>query len=1666
MAAAPDLSQIPPSDIPDALQDGIAKLSAPLKQLLMMKSVPYLIQHRLGSENYVTVEDLADRWDSAQVARQQGPRELGFEADHNGFTAASSGFAAMKLFQVVRAAKEMIQTHPSVLATPGPGPSRPLSLTEVLCERPQLEKEFSAKWGIPKPQYRDQGSDALLRRQYKFCSKGEIGFIHSKYIISALPEEGERPIKTRKKITVDGWEKEEEEEERAAPTTRRQLERLHLVFRNTLLMCLAAFPQFPQFNLTKEDLDSFYDWFYGPELGGRRPSPPEQTLLMAERNAWREVHESMHGGMYLKEALEKVQNNSLFWMREVYERVISERAKGKSKKGKDKKGSWGYPIRQPLWEKKGKGHGDKGGKGKGKGKSKPSDWPSNWAFKNPKGVPFCRDYFIKKTCQGQCGRSHNCPVVNSEGWVCNAGPKEHKPENCPHKAWRDRTAANGAVEHPGNQEGGNVIQDDIGAAGTQASTTVCGREPPGTGGAPDSSRTVSPNAPNLALGTAADGAVAPRREGEHPSQTGGSPAFPRTRGQNDSNPSLGTAANGAETPRKTGVHSKRVRPAEPAASQPGKSAKHSNLTGRSLGQGISFQNQMSSGSELSEAYSWLRYVPNRLRQRVLPTVAQGAFNPGPVLVLLYAGKDDPLSLDSCLHAHYPRLSPYVVAFDTRRSPQPLGHDLLTDQPYGKLCQAAIEGRVRLVCGGPNCRTWSILRWFPKPNAPLPVRGRAEDLVWGLPTLTDQEQEEVDGESLLILRQMFLTTLMKQNCSLPVASFLEHPRDPIECSSSPSASRCSSLWATKMFKAWYPTVGHTLVKFDQCRLGQLVPKATCLSSDLAIQCWDGLSCNHPPHKLPEDMQSSDLSRYPPPMMQGLAGAISQALSDIGQEVSKPTANWTHQHPSANDELPFRQQVRHMDHGVDRPTSLPLAHRISLMDEHVVVQLGFRTRPLRDGGGKPSPGRLVPPLRKNTGITSLGSQIIDITSEFNQAVQMSISCGEKNHPFSDVALRNIRQCLGATPEDGIAEGQPFFLTLISRLAKASGDPDWKYPLTLQEGVPIGVDEPTLTSPGVWPTKEELRGSPDDWEDLPSPTGRHNYDSAEAFSDSIKETFIEEKAMGLVEGPFTKQEAADRCGCNPSELCPGPMAAIDEGDKIRTIYDGSFGGANAHIQQNSTEKTTAPTVMDCVHGIHWLRAAREVSTAESAPQEQRATADGVDPMAKGSVWHWPDKDSTFLLLKADVSKAHRRIKILRSGWKYQVAQIDQQWWVNKVGTYGVASAQLYWGRMAALLLRILYALFPEVDWGFVFVDDFCWVLRVSNASWLTPALLGVLLALGTPLSWKKTVLSEINTWLGFVINPSGPFVQMAKDKHVAVLKLLKELEEGKAFSLKAIEKALGKIQWATATCPMAKPFLQPFWAWKSAVKTAGVPGKLVRCLAVLLSQLFSKQFPQMSPFSPWSSWTGASDASAEKEGESWIGGWLTDSPEPSKDKVLWFQYKVCQEHHPWAFKKNDPQKRIAALELYGTLFLALMLMAQNPSTSCRLHIPLVSDNQGNVYSILNNATRKMPTAVILMELVYQLYQAGHMLAPAHSRRDDNQWADELTHPNPKGFDPALRVDLTPYFHKLALIPKILEAGDTALWQDNMDTHLWPFWGRVGPGSRTRWPLPAAADGAVMGG
>ena len=475
--------------------------------------------------------------------------------------------------------------------------------------------------------------------------------------------------------------------------------------------------------------------------------------------------------------------------------------------------------------------------------------------------------------------------------------------------------------------------------------------------------------------------------------------------------------------------------------------------------------------------------------------------------------------------------------------------------------------------------------------------------------------------------------------------------------------------------------------------------------------------------------------------------------------------------------------HGDQVLDRPECLPAFRVPSLIDRVAIVQLGFRSRPLRDGGGKPSPGRLNPPFRRISPLATLGALIMTLARPWIDKVRMSLASGATTHPFQEADLEELRAILGPRHLHERCPGQPFLLDLVSHLASLSGDPDWEFPLTLKEGVPLGVSDPTLTSPGVWPTKEELKGEAWLGEDPPPPVAHDNYPTAELFAEEIESTFYEERALDMVDGPFTRSEAAERCRCKPDELCPGPLAGIDESDKIRTIYDGSKGGANAHIQAHTAEKTTAPMVGDCLHAIHWLRTAADhphllwatlpnteerLPGAEGPERDPRSTslpprAEGPDrgrglwipPAAWTSPWDrhpqerdhsqvpraliggppsphpprawnalgrageplsWqpPTRGETFIILKADVTKAHRRIKVLPKDWKYQVACIQNRWWVNRVGTYGMASAQLYWGRKASLVLRLLYYIFPQVDWHLVFVDDYCWVLRCSRADW----------------------------------------------------------------------------------------------------------------------------------------------------------------------------------------------------------------------------------------------------------------------------------------------------------------------------------------------------------------
>jgi hypothetical protein len=59
------------------------------------------------------------------------------------------------------------------------------------------------------------------------------------------------------------------------------------------------------------------------------------------------------------------------------------------------------------------------------------------------------------------------------------------------------------------------------------------------------------------------------------------------------------------------------------------------------------------------------------------------------------------------------------------------------------------------------------------------------------------------------------------------------------------------------------------------------------------------------------------------------------------------------------------------------------------------------------------------------------------------------------------------------------------------------------------------------------------------------------------------------------------------------------------------------------------------------------------------------------------------------------------------------------------------------------------------------------------------------------------------------------------------------------------------------------------------------------------------------------------------------------------------TSEELIPWAFKDGNPKKRIAALKLLGTLVLAHCILRVQGKIASAVRIPVVSDNQSNVFS-----------------------------------------------------------------------------------------------------------------------
>jgi len=140
----------------------------------------------------------------------------------------------------------------------------------------------------------------------------------------------------------------------------------------------------------------------------------------------------------------------------------------------------------------------------------------------------------------------------------------------------------------------------------------------------------------------------------------------------------------------------------------------------------------------------LRGIPGLNRRRRKRVLREGG------LVHLYAGPDEGYTLGRALREVGGDRST-LIEIDIRRGVE---HDMTKEEPFASLIRMALDGKLKALVGGPNCRTRSVLRHYFIEGGPRPIRswGGGE---FGNTDLTMEERKQIEEDETLMWRMIVL-----------------------------------------------------------------------------------------------------------------------------------------------------------------------------------------------------------------------------------------------------------------------------------------------------------------------------------------------------------------------------------------------------------------------------------------------------------------------------------------------------------------------------------------------------------------------------------------------------------------------------------------------------------------------------------------------------------------------------------------------------------------------------------------------------------------------------------------------------------------------------------------------------------------------------------------------
>ena len=678
---------------------------------------------------------------------------------------------------------------------------------------------------------------------------------------------------------------------------------------------------------------------------------------------------------------------------------------------------------------------------------------------------------------------------------------------------------------------------------------------------------------------------------------------------------------------------------------------------------------------------------------------------------------------------------------------------------------------------------------------------------------------------------------------------------------------------------------------------------------------------------------------------------------------------------------------------------------------------------DGLGLCSPGRWHPSFRAKSATreqNDFAASLRDMVDKFckdkikdlaKQTFQLALG-RFKESPFSETDLDDLRRkWFDLLPDRRQAEvlvpGQPFYLHALAQSLRQLGDPDVDIidnspGSSFVGGVHLGHLRPLGPTPQVY--RRRVKQSKYDESEWSQEMGNYfKGDECEAekiLSDQFKGEELAGRTM-----PLSEAEAKRRYPDQSLRVAAqGILEKPDGGHRI--IHDGTHGvQLNNQILIEDRLENPGPREMACI---------METS------------------MASG--------ERCVFSLDADIVKAHRRVLVREEDWGVQACRTSSTSsviWLNKVGTFGVASAAFWWSRLMALIGRLGVRISVS-DWLFVlcFVDDLH--LAVGGGTrWLTLwRFLVVMEMVGVPFSYHKFRGGFQSDYVGFWMDYSKFEIGLSERRTTWLVDFIKEMEHNDwLVNVKRFQEFHGRLGFSAQVLPWLRPLLSPGYAWLAAVGKAAtlrVP-ELLALSCIFIKEKFAKGLRKI-PCGLKELELGElfrTDAKCEP-GRVVLGGWLIGSRAECWDSP-WFSLTLTPAEAPWLFRGPDQESSWASTsaELLGSLVaLKVFDIGKSFQHLAASHIVKCgggTDNKAASSVTSKRLSTKLPLLIILMEYLGTCEEIGLRCHLDWRPRDTNTEADDLTNGRFEAFQDSRRIQVSWSDLDLPYIQSLMKHSET---------------------------------------